>query len=37
MRLRYKKLLRRELATAGTSKEEIDDELRYLLRVLAAG
>ena len=35
MRKRYQELLRMEMAAAGTSKEEIDEEIRYLMAVLA--
>ncbi len=34
MRKRYQELLRMEMAAAGTSKEEIDEEIRYLMAVL---
>jgi RNA polymerase sigma factor (sigma-70 family) len=34
MRKRYQELLRMEIAAAGTSKEEIDEEIRYLMAVL---
>jgi RNA polymerase sigma factor (sigma-70 family) len=35
LRVRFGKLLRQEIATPGTSREQVEEEIRYLLEVLS--
>jgi hypothetical protein len=37
LRQRYRKLLREAIAQTVSSAEEVEEELRYLLRIVAGG